>query len=243
MTTLFRSLRFTALLAAFAFASIVLGLSANFAAKFLPNHRDFLVFALVMSAATIVSIAVLSLRSTPAFELFMLFSLACVWCGMGGFSTDIIGYVQCDTLSGRIPAKNGTSYSAQGYCRQMKVLQTFSWAEFALFIILFLIVLNISLGASARGYKEIWNASISDLGWYGEEANGRVGAWPGAAYGGGVQPGVSYTYPNVQSFGGSQPVYQLPGHSVVITNGPDGQRIQQVPVVPGSPSVIPPTVV
>jgi len=96
--------------------------------------------------------------------------------------------------------------------------------------ILFLVVLNISLSASARGYKEIWNASISDLGWYGEEANGRVGPWPGAAYGAGVQPGVSYTYPNVQTFGGSQPVYQLPGHSVVISNGPDGQRSKCCPL-------------
>lgn len=89
-------------------------------------------------------------------------------------------------------------------------------------VIFFLIVLNITIGASARGYKEVWNGSISDLGWYGEESGERSG------YGGGVQqygaqPGVSYTYPNVQSFGGSQPVYQLPGHSVVITNGPNGQ--------------------
>ena len=89
-------------------------------------------------------------------------------------------------------------------------------------------------------------------------------------YGPGVQPGVSYTYPNVQSFGGSQPVYQLPGHSVVITNGPNGHMseycpnflpigvlllretelddlkmtlsvfaVQQVPVVPTSPSAQP----
>lgn len=132
----------------------------------------------------------------------------------------------------------------------MKVVQSFSWAQFCLceslrtfssplifsnqdplfaVVIAFLVVLNIGLGAYARGYKEVWNGSISDLGWYGEEAGDRGGA----GYGGGVNgyggsgngtPGVSYTYPNVQSFGGSQPVYQLPGHSVVITNGPQGQH-------------------
>lgn len=93
-------------------------------------------------------------------------------------------------------------------------------------VILFLTVLNITIGASARGYKEVWNGSISDLGWYGEEAGANQAGNP---YQGvpqqqyGAQPGVSYTYPNVQTFGNSQPVYQLPGHSVVITNGPNGQ--------------------
>lgn len=182
----------------------------------------------------------------------------------------------------------------------MKVVETFSWANFALcscslfcisittlaFIltlpplsfdptyakttqreksvtILFLVVLNITIGASARGYKEVWNGSISDLGWYGEEAGqqGGNGVYQGVPQQYGVgqqgQSGVSYTYPNVQTFGGSQPVYQLPGHSVVITNGPNGQSskfnagcksdvsfadfsstliVQQVPVVPQSES-------
>lgn len=142
----------------------------------------------------------------------------------------------------------------------MKVIQSFSWAEFVLceysvvcahtsrnFVkltiaycvpflplkclppvtILFVIILNLGLGASARGYNEVWNGSISDLGWYGEETPNREGS----GYGGyplqqqGIpQQGVSYTYPNVQTFGGSQPVYQLPGHSVVITNGPNGAQ-------------------
>lgn len=234
MTTLFRQLRFTALTFAFIFATIVLGITANFAKAFLPIHQDFIIFALVASAVTMVFLIVIALRSTPRFEVFILFVYSVLWCAMGGYSTDVIGHIECDAQHGRIPAHNGTTYSAQGWCRQMKVVQSFSWAEFVLFVILFLIVLNIGLGASARGYKEVWNGSISDLGWYGEEAGERnPGGYPVQQLGG-VPNGVSYTYPNVQSFGGSQPVYQLPGHSVVITNGPHGQSIQQVPVAPNS---------
>lgn len=98
-------------------------------------------------------------------------------------------------------------------------------------MILFWVVLHITIGASARGYKEVWNGSISDLGWYGEEAGDRTGynSMLQQPSQNGAQPGVSYTYPNVQSFGGSQPVYQLPGHSVVITNGPNGQSSESPP--------------
>jgi len=236
MTSLFRSLRFTALILAFAFATIILGLSANFAKHFLPLHKDFIIFALVASAVTMVFIMVMALRSTPMFEVIMLAIYCILWCAMGGYSTDVIGHVECDSLSGRIPAGHGHTYSAQGYCRQMKVIQAFSWAEFCLFVILFLVIFNIGLGAYARGYKEVWNGSISDLGWYGEEAGERVPNGYGGGHNGTSTPGVSYTYPTVQSFGGSQPVYQLPGHSVVITNGPQGQHVQQVPLsaAPGS---------
>lgn len=94
--------------------------------------------------------------------------------------------------------------------------------------ILLLVVLNLGLDATARGYREVWNGSISDLGWYGEQTPERQENGHGTGYGGsgfrGPPPpqGVSYTYPNVQAFNGSQPVYQMPGHSVVITNGPAG---------------------
>ncbi|KAF8309582.1 hypothetical protein DL93DRAFT_2158306 [Clavulina sp. PMI_390] len=143
MTRLFRTLRFSAYLVAAAFDIVVLGLTANFAAKFLPLHRDFLIFSLTCCALTLV------------------------------------------------------------------VLMVF---------------------ATGRGYPETWNQSISNLGWYGEETGSRSGyPYTGISqqqpYT--VQPGVSYTYPNVQNFGGSQPVYQLPGHSVVITNGPHGQSMPQ----------------
>ena len=88
-------------------------------------------------------------------------------------------------------------------------------------------VLSISLSAAARGYNHVWNDSISNLGWYGQEvnnqhANGHQHRESGEYLSGPQQQG--YTYPNVTTFGGSQPVYQLPGHSVVITQGPNGQE-------------------
>jgi len=230
MTNLFKTIRFTTFAVAFIFSTIVLGLSANLAKHFLPLHRDYLIFSLVASALTMVVLILLSLRSQPRVDLVFTFILAAVWVAMGGYSTDVIGHVECDSLRGSIPAGKNTTYSAGGYCRQTKVVQSFSWANFVLFAVMFLTMLHLALRAHARGYKNIWASSVSDLGWFDEAKDGRQNMqqyYPVNQSGG---ASASYTYPNVTSFGNSQPVYQLPGHSVVITNGPNGQQITQVPV-------------
>jgi hypothetical protein len=65
----------------------------------------------------------------------------------------------------------------------------------------------------AMGHYGIWGASVSDLQWFDE---GRAPGYMLYPQGTGQQ---MYSYPNVQNFGNSQPVYQLPGHNVVIQNG------------------------
>jgi len=226
MTSLFRDIRTYAFIFAAIFTIVVLSISANFATKFLPLHQDYLIFSIVASGVTIVILLILALRSTPLAELIALFVLLVLWLGMGGYSTDVIGHVECDSLTGRTPAAHGNTYSAAGYCRQTKVVQSFSWANFMLFSIMFLIVLTLALKAHARGFKRIWRGDINELGWFDElQSNPQMSYLPLSQ-----QPGQNYVYPNVTTFGNSQPVYQLPGHSVVITNGPNGQQITQVPV-------------
>jgi len=225
MTSLFRNLRAYAFIFAAVASIIVLSLSANFATKFLPLHQDYLIFSIVASGVTIVILLLLALRSTPLSELIGLFILLVLWLAMGGYSTDVIGRVECDSLTGRIPAGHGNTYSASGYCRETKVVQSFSWANFMLFSLMLLITLSLSLKAHARGFKKIWLGDINDLGWFDELQNNPQTYLPLSQ-----QPGQSYVYPNVTTFGNSQPVYQLPGHSVVITTGPNGQQITQVPV-------------
>jgi hypothetical protein len=88
---------------------------------------------------------------------------------------------------------------------------------------MFLITLSLSLKAHARGFKKIWQGDINDLGWFDELQNNPQTYLPLSQ-----QPGQSYVYPNVTTFGNSQPVYQLPGHSVVITTGPNGQQSKSI---------------
>jgi len=156
----------------------------------------------------------------------MMWILAVVWVAMGAYATDVIGHIDCDSLQGTIPAARDTRYSYQRYCREMKAIEAFSWTNFGLFALFFLLVLRLILQHSARGDKTIWLASVSELAWFDEEYQGA----PTQYYQTVPAGGQTYTYPNVTTFGNSQPVYQLPGHSVVITNGPNGQQISQVPL-------------
>jgi hypothetical protein len=215
MTNLFKAIRFWVYLAAFACAAVVLGLSANFAAKFLPLHRDFLIFSLVVSAFTLTALIVLCLRSQPRFDIAAILLLSIMWLANGAYSADVIGHVECDMLSGSMPTKNGGSYSSQGYCRQMKVIEAFSWACFVILIISWMVLLTLTTRAHARGDRHIWSASVSDLPWFGQYDTN--------------YPGAAVYYPQTQPMNG-QPIYQLPGHNVVIQNG----QVTQIPTTPGS---------
>ena len=94
----------------------------------------------------------------------------------------------------------------------------------------FLILLSLTLRAHGRGYKDIWAASISELGWFDEESGQNENSSQQQMYYTPVAPqgqqqqqqGSQVMYPNTPNYG-PNPVFQLPGHSVVITNGPNGQ--------------------
>jgi len=210
--SLFKEARFGAYASVCACSAVVLGLVANFAAKFLPHlHRDFLIFALVVSAATLVILVVILLRSQPRWDLLVVFILAACWLTMGSWSTDMIAHIECDSLGNQtIPTKNGTM-SYQVYCREMKAIQAFSWTNFVILVISWAILITLIMRVLSFGRHRAWEESISDIPWFNQ--------WN-------YQQGAYSMYPYGHM--GGQPnqfvVQQQPGHTVVV--GPGG--VQQV---------------
>lgn len=221
--SLFTDVRYGTYATIFACSAVVLGLVANFAAKFLPNlHRDFLIFALVISAGTIVILCVILLRSQPRWELFVLFLLAACWLTMGSWSADMIAHIECDSLGDqKIPTKNGTM-SYQVYCREMKAILAFSWANFVILILSFVVLLILILRVLSFGRRRIWEESISDLPWF-NQWNYRHGEG---------YPAYPYSYMTgqpIQTGPNQYVVQQAPGHSVVIGSQDGRPTFAQVP--------------
>ena len=50
--------------------------------------------------------------------------------------------------------------SAAAYCREMRVVQAFSWMNFCLFVIAFFIILSLISQAQRFGRPDIWDAPI-----------------------------------------------------------------------------------
>jgi len=190
---------------------VVLGLVANFASKFLPSlHRDFLIFALVVSAGTIVILTVILLRSQPRWDLFVLFLLAACWLTMGSWSADMIAHIECDTLGDqRTPTKNNGTMSYQVYCREMKAILAFSWANFVILILSFTILLILILRVLSFGRRRVWEESISDIPWFNQWNYQYAEGHPAYSYGYAAGQPIQ-TGPN------QYVVQQPPGHSVVI---------------------------
>jgi len=218
--SLFKDLRLTAYASVFACSAVVLGLVANFAAKFLPKlHRDFLIFALVVPSITMVILLVILLRSQPRWDLLVLFVLTGCWLTMGSWSADMIAHIECDGLGNQtIPTKNGTM-SYQVYCREMKAILAFSWINFVLLILGFAILLSLIVRVLSFGRRHAWEESISDIPWFNQWNYHQGGYYP-YAYSAG-QP--------IQTGPNQYVVQQAPGHSVMI-NSQDGRPIvHQVP--------------
>ncbi|KAJ3505949.1 hypothetical protein NLJ89_g7144 [Agrocybe chaxingu] len=206
----------------------VLGIAGNFASLFLPSlHRDFTIFALIVPSLTILFFLLSLQWAQPRTEAIELFIIGTFWLAMGAWSTDIIGFVQCDTLGGqRIPSKNDGTTSAQSYCYQMKVVQAFSWALFALFVIAFWILMRLVHQAQRYGRYHIWEEPIRELPWFGE-APGYYNTAGGYPYPYPQSPGMG---PMPQPYGYPMPM-QVPGQSIVIQPGVNGAppTITQIP--------------
>lgn len=222
MSELFKTYRFFTFSALIISSAVVLGLAANFATLFLPHiDRPFVVFALIVPSGTIVILTLVLMRSMPSTDLGFLFLLAVGWLTMGAWSTDVIGNVQCFGLQGTQPTKNNGTMPLTQYCYEMKSIEAFSWANFAVMTICFLIILILASRAAAMG-RPIWNESMSELPWFGQYGSpyGYGGGQMPMYYGGGGGPG------------GGQPyvIQQAPGHSVVIQPNPGGMpTVTQVP--------------
>ncbi|KAF8484294.1 hypothetical protein JB92DRAFT_3029854 [Gautieria morchelliformis] len=217
---LFTLIRIWAYMAVIASSTVVLGLSANFASKFLPSlHRDFAIFSLVAPSFTIVVLILMLLRSQPRLDVLLTFIMAVFWLTMGAWSVDIIGHVECFALgSQRMPIANGGTMSAQQYCREMKAIEAFSWANFVVLISAFLLLIVLTTRVQSLGRHHAWAQSISDLPWFGEMHE----AYDGQPYG--------YGYPQPYPPQAGYVVHQQPGHSVLIQQGQGGHapNIQQV---------------
>lgn len=215
--SIFKDARFIAYGSVLACSAVVLGLAANLASKFLPKlHHDFLIFALVVPSVTVIILLVLLLRSQPRWDLLVLFILAAGWLTMGAWSADVIGHVECDGLDGQqTPTKNGFM-SSQVYCREMKAILAFSWANFVLLILCFVILLSLIIRVLSFGRRKVWEESISDVPWFNQ--------WN--YHQGGYQ---MYPYQHIPGQPAPYVVQQIPGHSIIVGQQDGRPTVQQVP--------------
>jgi len=216
-------------------------------------HGSFDTFAVVAPALTIILLIIIMLRSTPSWDCISLFILAIFWLTMGAWSTDVIGGVQCESLTGQqTPTKKG-QISTQSWCREMKVVEAFSWANFGILALSVIIIISLVVRLFSMGTQGVWAQPVSELDWFGNPYAGLmgsgtlgaqglgVGAGTGAYNGSqvsamglgnaGVPPAMTNTQPLQQAAGGVQYVKQVPGHSVVINGSgiPGAAAVQQVP--------------
>lgn len=232
------------------FAVTVLGIDAYLASIFLPNlHRDFTIFALVVTSLTILTFLVLNQWSQPITEFVCMFVLAVLWLGMGAWSADIIGNVQCDAIesSSRTQTKSG-SVSSKAYCYEMKVIEAFSWMNFVLLAVFIWILIALTSRAKVFGRYRAWFEPVWELPWFGQYPGGmeQIDGSPGRynyAYPAGSPMGYPGGMPMQQPFpqqpfsqqpqlvNGGYLVSQQPGHSVVIQ--PNAHGAPMVTQVPG----------
>ncbi|KAJ8595983.1 hypothetical protein M405DRAFT_806219 [Rhizopogon salebrosus TDB-379] len=213
-------MRLLGYVSAFMLSGVVLGFTANFARLFLPHIlRDFVIFALVPPSATILAFILLLQFAQPIVEVILHFILGVLWLALAAWSMDIIGPVQCYALQGRELTSSG-SISAQTYCYEMKVIEALSWTIFILFTFFFIILISLTSRAVAFGRYYAWREHVSQLGWFGE-----LPGYPSEA----VYPRPAFGHPYPM---GANYVQQMPGRSIVVQQGPNGQpTVTQIPGV------------
>jgi len=147
---------------------------------------------------------------------------------MGAWSQDIIGTVECFPLGGQVTPTNNGTMSLQTYCYEMKSILAFSWGNFGILLICFLLLLVVVNRAHSMGRYGAWQESMSELPWFGQ-----YGAPYGPYGGGGGNYGGQQMYGGGMGYPGGQAPYviqQAPGHSVVIQPNPGGvPTVTQMP--------------
>jgi len=226
MTVRFGNNRLAFYIAVFLLSGAVLGLAAHLASVFLPSvHKDFSIFSLIVPSLTIFVFLLLLQWAQARIEAVALFILGVLWLATAAWATDVIGNTQCDSLGGQSVTTAKGSLSAQTWCREMKVIQAFSWMLFISFAIALVILVALVSRAQAFGRYEIWGEPIRELPWFGEApgyynhnadggAQSYMAQYPGAQY-----PGAQYGHPQ-------------PGSALVIQPGVNGQMptVHQVPI-------------
>lgn len=209
----------------FALSGVILGLAANFATIFLPDyHRDFTIFVLIVPSVTILTFLIQLQWAQPQTEAISLIILSVLWLTAASWATDIIGFIQCDSLKGQsTPISGGGQTSLQSYCYKMKTIQAFSWALFCAFVIAIIILFQLVHQAQRFGRWQIWSEPIRELPWFGEMPGYYNTSYPGMQY---PQSPGAYPY-----FPGAMPMVQ-PGSSIIIQPGVNGAppTVTQVPL-------------
>ncbi|KAI0251348.1 hypothetical protein BJV78DRAFT_1212668 [Lactifluus subvellereus] len=228
MTVLFRDLRSFGYLAVILLSAAVLGISAYFAAIFLPNlHHDFTIFSLVPPSWTIFILTLLLVTSTPTADAIFLFISDILWLTLAAWSSDTLGSTQCDALgNSRTATKHGT-ISARSYCDLSKVVEAFSWATFCLLTLYFIFLVSLATRSMAQGQPSIWRGDIRELPWFGQAPG-----WPGSGFVGySSQYGRGYAGPYAQYSTGGGVIQQQHGHSLMIQPGRNGMpaTVQHIP--------------
>ncbi|KAF5364324.1 hypothetical protein D9756_000614 [Leucocoprinus leucothites] len=223
MTVRFGNHRLAFYISVFLLSGAVLGLAAHLASEFLPNlHRDFIIFSLVVPALTIFVFLLLIQWAQPRTEAVALFILGVLWLAMGAWATDVIGNQQCDALGGQTMEARTGQVSAQRWCREMKVIQAFSWMNFVLYAFALIILVTLVSRAQAFGRFDIWSEPIRELPWFGEA--------PG--YYNTTNAGTNQGYPMMAQYPGSAYTQAQPGQAIVVQPGANGQMptITQIPI-------------
>lgn len=234
----------------FALAAVGLGIAANLTNLFLNTHHDFLIYSLVPPSFMILMILGLLMKSRPPIDLVLLFIADILWLALGAYSADVIGFVQCDTLGGQtIVTSIGGAYSSQSYCYQMKTIEAIAWAEFGLITITFWVILAVTLAAVTQG-KNAFEMDIDDLEWVltpqGGGQYGYTGVPGGQPYTYGAYGNYPQYYANGSSGGaggggtiaqgqyyGQPVVVQQPGRNILVSHGPNGPQVQELPAGEG----------
>ncbi|EAU84802.1 hypothetical protein CC1G_00321 [Coprinopsis cinerea okayama7 len=227
MTVRFGNYRLAYYIFVMLLAGVVLGIGAHFASIFdAGQHSGFSIFTTVVASLNIFIFLLTLQWSQPRVEAFVLFVIGVLWLSLGAWSTDIIGHVQCDAIpSNQTIATKGEegSFSRRTWCSEMKVVQAFSWALFALFVIGFYILFQLVGEARKFGRHYIWEEPIRELPWFGE-----MPGYYNTHTGPGPMPYPASGYP------GGYPGYPAPsaGNAIMIQPGMNGAppTITQVPM-------------
>jgi len=219
----------------FVSAAAVVGVTAYMATLFNDKYdKPWIVFTLIVSALSLFVFAYLGFQYSFRTHIGIIGFMAILWLAVAAYTTDRIGYVQCESLDGqRRPKSNGGTYDDVAWCRETKAVMAFAWFNFAMLLIAIVSWIRLQefeehegLGHEDEYEREPYRAAeagnyVANGGRGGQYANGNV---TGVQYANGMT-GVG-GYPQTTGPGGGTVVYQQPGHNIVLQNG----QIRQVPV-------------
>ncbi|KAG8895998.1 hypothetical protein FRB99_000226 [Tulasnella sp. 403] len=216
----------------------VLALTSYQASLFLENRfdRPWIIFGIVVSSISILGAGFLAYQYSFKTHIGLIAFLAILWLALASYTTDRIGYVQCESLDGtRRPTSHDDTYDNVSWCRQMKAIMGLAWFSFGISIIAIVSWIRLQEYEEKRGFGSDDESSIERMEFRREQAEARHG-YP-VQYQNGAVTGIpagmtGYTtttapqqYATNPATGG-QVIYQQPGHNIVVQNG----QIRQVPV-------------